>query len=311
MPSKNGTERSFWIVSPNVANQGKYWRDIIIKRRAAFMGWSPKYKKGHNQIGYRFAHMVRPGDVMLIARRHRNEPELVGIGAVVGPFKKHLKGFRPEYDFGSLRLLRPFKALTSESAPQGIMHVLRHHIALRKLDPSKTKQTTVCEWMQRELQLKTMTTAASAHVPQHRDIRLAPLNHKGEPEYKYKTRGQLITASRKEDELVGEYRSWLNKSGRNLSIASYKGLRCDAYEQDRSNLIEAKCARKREFIRMAVGQLLDYAYLGRERLKKPHLAILVPERPQDGILGWLRTIDINVVWKEGNEFKDNANGKFT
>ena len=39
-----------------------------------------------------------------------------------------------------------------------------------------------------------------------------------------------------------------------------EGLCCDRFEKKRHNLIEAKSSTKREYIRMAVGQLLDYAY---------------------------------------------------
>lgn len=305
----NLSERSFWIVSPNVGNQSKYWTDMSIKHKAAFMGWGPNQRRPHNQIGYKFAYIVRPGDILLIARRHHNKPELVGLGAVVDTFRTHLTGLNPKRRFGSLRLLRPFKSLVSTPAPNGIIQVLRQHKALRELKPQNKKHRSVCVWMQRQLGLEAMVP--DAHPNPAPVIRLAPLHHKGEPEYEYRTRKQVKTAVRKENRLVSEYQGWLGRSGRKLNVVSYKGLRCDAYEQDRANLIEAKCATKREYIRMAVGQLLDYSYLGEEQFDKPNLAILVPKRPKQALLDWLATLNIYAIWKEHSKFKDNAEGRFT
>jgi len=87
---------------------------------------------------------------------------------------------------------------------------------------------------------------------------------------------------------------------------------CDAYEERRNNLIEAKSSIKREHIRMAVGQLLDYAHLGEAVMGRPNLAILLPQRPQSEIESWLKDkLNISVIWREGNVFSDNAQGRFT
>jgi len=91
----------------------------------------------------------------------------------------------------------------------------------------------------------------------------------------------------------------------------YKNLRCDAFEAERKNLIEAKCSVRREYIRMAVGQLLEYAFLGRERFGACNKAILLPEKPDLHSIEWLSDFHINVIWKEKNAFLDDANGQFT
>ena len=94
MPEKN-RKRRFWAVSPNVSNNNltvSRWKQASIKWKAAFMGWKPDDHQ-HKQIGYKFANVVRPNDVLLIARRHENKPEVVGCGVVVGTFKTGLKGF--------------------------------------------------------------------------------------------------------------------------------------------------------------------------------------------------------------------------
>ena len=98
--------------------------------------------------------------------------------------------------------------------------------------------------------------------------------------------------------------------GRKLHIAKYWKLRCDAFEEERNNLIEAKRSTQREYIRMAAGQLLDYAFEGRERFGNPNLAILLPEKPAEEWLGWLKKSNIHLVWKDGEIFMDNDDGQF-
>ncbi|MBS1804484.1 MAG: hypothetical protein JST28_14055 [Acidobacteria bacterium] len=63
--------------------------------------------------------------------------------------------------------------------------------------------------------------------------------------------------------------------------------------------------------RMAVGQLLDYAFAGRKELHKPNMAILLPKRPDETPLGWLKEIGVHLIWKEGRTFRDNCDGQFT
>lgn len=92
---------------------------------------------------------------------------------------------------------------------------------------------------------------------------------------------------------------------------TYENLHCDAYEKERGNLVEAKWSADREYIRMAVGQLLDSSYLGRKRFGKPNMAILLPERPTSKSVEWLSERHNSVVWEEEDVFLDNANGLFT
>jgi len=61
---------------------------------------------------------------------------------------------------------------------------------------------------------------------------------------------------------------------------------------------------------MAVGQLFDYAYQGRERCEEPNMAILLPEKPDLRTLEWLIPLNISIIWQEENSFFDNANSQF-
>jgi hypothetical protein len=62
---------------------------------------------------------------------------------------------------------------------------------------------------------------------------------------------------------------------------------------------------------MAVGQLLDYAYLGREDgYERPHMAVLLPNRPDKSIEKWLDSLRIGIIWPVKKAFFDNAGGQF-
>ena len=62
---------------------------------------------------------------------------------------------------------------------------------------------------------------------------------------------------------------------------------------------------------MAVGQLLDYDFLGKPKFSDPHKAILLPSEPRSDIVEWLDSLNIKVIWREKKSFLDNANGRFT
>ena len=114
--------------------------------------------------------------------------------------------------------------------------------------------------------------------------------------------------------MLNDYRAWLEKQNRKLSAVKYGGIQCDGYEEDRRNLIEAKASAKRENIRMAVGQLLDYAFQGNQGKKplgEPHKAILLPNKPHPEIINWLQHLHINIIWRAGRTFEDNADGQFS
>jgi hypothetical protein len=311
MSEKDPQRRRFWVVSPNVGNHSSYWRQASVAREAAFMGYKPDNKTG-KQIGYKFAHDVSPDDILLIARRHRKEPEVVGFGVVVGKFKTKLKGFKRTYKFGSLRKLSPFKPKSAAPPKLLIMEALGHTAALRRLHPrTNPAHRLICEWMERELMGKTAAKKRRLHEAATTDAQLAKLKHSGELEYEVRTKRKVVLAKKKEAELVNSYREWLEDRQRELRKVNYENLQCDLYEVDRKNLIEAKCSTQREYIRMAVGQLFDYAYLGRKRFGKPNMAILLPKKPDPKSIEWLSELSIGVVWKERDVFRDEPKGRFT
>jgi hypothetical protein len=129
----------------------------------------------------------------------------------------------------------------------------------------------------------------------------------GQLDFKVQTAAMVRVAKKREAELVKAYERSLRKK---LKFVGFQGLRCDAYDEERNNLVEAKSSGEREYIRMAVGQLLDYAYLGRKKLGTPNMAILLPKKPDATLLEWLSELKISVIWRQGRAFDDNAGGQF-
>jgi hypothetical protein len=117
-------------------------------------------------------------------------------------------------------------------------------------------------------------------------------------------------AKAREAALMRGYKKCLWDSGHVVERLLFGRLVCDAHEEDRNNLIEVKSSNGRGYIRMAVGQLLDYAFLGKEKFGTPHMAILLPKKPKDEILTWLLGLQISAIWKQGKTFDDNARGQF-
>ena len=309
--------KRFWVVSPNVMNNAGTvgeWRNASIKFRAAFMGWGPDEEE-HKAIGAKFARTILPGDTILIARRFNHNVEVVGFGTVKGAFKKGLEGFiAPEKDewHGSLRVLRPFKHRTELPRHLKAISALGHTTALRELVPARSQsEKRLCDWLDRELSQKGDGLPSDNESKKCPKTELTGLPNDEGLDYKVITRAQAKRAEKKEAELVQQYDKWLRDQRRTLHVAKYGQLRCDAFEVDRCNLIEAKCSTKREYIRMAVGQLLDYSHLIGKDVGVPALAILLPARPTKDIEDWLKgELSIHVIWRDGNVFLDNANGRF-
>lgn len=245
---------------------------------------------------------VQPDDIILIARGKKSA-DLVGFGVVKG----QLRAVRlpPSDDEVYLRDLDPFKRC--ERAPKSVplLAVLQHTWAFVQLHPEANPDVkSVCKWMERQLGLEEQES--DVDTPTERS--LPKSNTYG---YKVRTREQVREARKREKELLDDYKQWLKKQGRHLSVLPYGRLECDAWEKERQNLIEAKGSTSREDIRMAVGQLFDYSFQGKEKYKQPNMAILFLKKPPLERLEWLEPLGIKIIWRRGRSFLDNANGQFT
>lgn len=139
-----------------------------------------------------------------------------------------------------------------------------------------------------------------------------PLEERHAEEAERRQPARTITAFRNEQRLVRRYGAYLEGRGREVSrhlirppgVGSW--LYNDLYEHSRGNLVEAKSAATRSEIRMAIGQLNDYARFLSPRPKR--WAVLVPEKPSDDLLALLRFAKVDAVWPRGSSFADTAGG---
>src|SRR5262249_46063415 len=156
----------------------------------------------------------------------------------------------------------------------------------------------VCDWLDRRLS-RVGAKPHDSKKPMDDPVREAapPNNH--QLDFEVRTKAQVFKAKCAEAALLHEYRRWLTRQQRTAATIKYGGLQCDAFEEERKNLIEAKSSTRREQIRMAVGQLLDYAFKGRSRYHDLHMAILLPEKPPPDVEDWLLDLEIKLVWREG------------
>jgi hypothetical protein len=216
-----------------------------------------------------------------------------------------------------MRRLSPFFATSDAPARIRIIDILHHTSSLTKLHPETNKaHALVCSWMERRLahdRKKNSEKRGSAKAAEQSvkatQIVDSPQHH--QLDYLVRSKKQVTKAKKNEARLLIGYQRWLRRRGRNLATAKYGKLQCDGFERTRCNLIEAKSSTSREHIRMAVGQLLDYAFQIEQKFGKPRMAILLPKKPDPNTVNWLRQCNISLIWREKTAFLDNANGQFT
>jgi hypothetical protein len=272
------------------------------------MGWRPDDEQ--HRLGSKFAYTIKQGDVILIARRSKFEPETVGLGRVVGRARSRLQGLKAPEKFGSLRQLDPFIPMSKPLVflQEELFAAVNQVASLHQLHPeSNPEHQKLCRWMDRRLK-STHSAGSAMSPPQHvTRVNLRLLSSNGKRSYNYSRHASIGRAMKREDALVRRYASTLKQGMLRFSVGR---LACDIYDVDRKNLIEAKGSLRREHIRMAVGQLLDYEFLAQNEISGCHKAILLPSQPKDSVLRWLATLKIGVVWQHGGVFRDNASGQF-
>lgn len=310
-------QRQYWVVSPNVKNTQNTvpdWKEEILRAGVAVMGWAPT----DNYLGRKFAgntdRSVQRGDIILIARRYQHGPDMVGFGMVNGPSRR--VRLPPHNDHVYVRDLEPFIRLSRVPTGVSLIDALPRNRALVQLHPEKKDDhRAVCEWMERRLRTGDREEGDDGTASRTTEARTSDITESDLEEatfdYEVKTKRQVILARKVEAGLVWDYKRWLEKRGRKLTRLSFYKLQCDAWEEESKNLVEAKGSMSREDIRMAAGQLLDYAFQMRKKFKDPHLAILLPDKPNSDSVKWLEPLGINVIWRSGPSFLDNANGQFT
>lgn len=116
---------------------------------------------------------------------------------------------------------------------------------------------------------------------------------------------ETYEAERREQSLVLAYRDQLLREGHEvhrlkiIPLGEAKPLFSDLIDRTTNTLIEAKGTVERGAIRMAIGQLMDYR---RFVDPAPRLAALVPSRPRDDLQALLADVDVDLVWRDGDDF---------
>lgn len=156
-----------------------------------------------------------------------------------------------------------------------------------------------------------LASGASSLAPQTGT--LVPIESAASEGYEVRTRASISHAQRREARLVGAYRDHLVGMGhevfRNLLVTRVGAARLytDLYDKTTGHLIEAKAGAGRNDIRMAIGQLCDYARFVRPKRR----AVLLDEKPPPDMIELLEDQGIDVIWREGKRFRDNAGGALT
>jgi hypothetical protein len=141
-----------------------------------------------------------------------------------------------------------------------------------------------------------------------------PIEQQNVEEVEVSRASDSYTAVRREQALVIHYSDYLRAKGSTVSRfrvqppGEARAIVCDLYDETRNNLVEAKGTGARGEVRMAIGQLTDYA---RFRTPSPALAVLLPARPRSDLEALLAAAGISAIWPDKSGFADNAEGRFS
>jgi hypothetical protein len=111
-----------------------------------------------------------------------------------------------------------------------------------------------------------------------------------------------------EYELQAKFGKYLISQGHtpfnhNFMIADCKGtLKPDFWVPDLKLVIEAKASNAREYVRLAIGQVLDYANLARLEGTKMNPAILLPSPPAQDLRNLLHSLGITLIVESRSGF---------
>jgi hypothetical protein len=110
-------------------------------------------------------------------------------------------------------------------------------------------------------------------------------------------------AERREQRLVLELEAALLAAGHEVCRLQLRPegepapLFCDLFDKTTNTLVEAKGSVSRSAVRMAIGQLADYA---RQVEPAPQRMVLLPKQPRPDLLDLLASQEIAVTWPDGD-----------
>jgi hypothetical protein len=139
-----------------------------------------------------------------------------------------------------------------------------------------------------------------------------PIEEGSIDEYQTTSSTRTRVATRREHRLVSDYCKYMEGQGDTVTrwrakVGEGVTVVCDAFNETREQLIEAKSEASRADIRMAIGQLADY---GRHK-PRARRAVLLGERPGSDLRDLLRSQGVASIWPNGVSFDDDSDGEFT
>jgi hypothetical protein len=146
------------------------------------------------------------------------------------------------------------------------------------------------------------------------EVQRIPIEQGKVEAYDVSTTKAVMRARREESKLVADYSDYLVARGQLVYRQKIKVpgtaevLYTDLFNETRGQLIEAKAGISRGDVRMAIGQLADYAHL---ITPLPQRAILLEAMPTSDLHQLLRSQGVATIWRDGTGFLDDANGQFT
>lgn len=112
--------------------------------------------------------------------------------------------------------------------------------------------------------------------------------------------------TRIEHDLQAAFGAWLQDAGatvKTLKLPTSAGtVEPDLYVPDRGWVVEAKKSTARTYVRMAIGQVLDYAYLARKNQLKATPVILLPGQPEADLKHLISNLGITLATRTPTGF---------
>lgn len=133
--------------------------------------------------------------------------------------------------------------------------------------------------------------------PEERSI---PVESHQTEKYISRPKKGFTVAERREADLVERYSNVLQGHGRTVTSREIRmpgnmpSLYIDLFDEELGELIEAKSSASRNHVRLALGQILDYA----RYVKHYKLAVLVPTRPADDLVGLLGDYGVSCIYED-------------
>jgi|SRR5579885_1064876 predicted RNA-binding protein with PUA-like domain len=246
---------------------------------------------------------IHVGDGIVLWQVKGNKPEAAGVYAIGKITREPVRvhgTWQGWYRLSRVRdLERPIPPKVLRADP-----VLRRIPAFRRPMQGSNFEITDAQWQRIESYFENVATKAKS-TP-----RLIPVNETA------RSAGTAIVPASAQREiqlreraLVKSYQSYMRRRGSaarayRIPLSDGISITCDLYDKKRGNLIEAKSVVDRPSLRMAIGELADYAQF---MPRGTQLAVLLPARPSADLEQLLRSQGMYTIWQsEPAKFADNS-----